>query len=185
MQLIFLPKGVMIASFFAGWLVFQVGAALIASRIPGRFLRDGAFWRPFGFETERFYRIVFGIRRWKGALPDGAALFKSGFRKKQLRGAESEYIEAFREETRRAELVHWLAIAPFWVFGLWAPPVVIPLMLAYALAVNLPCILAQRYNRPRLQRLLKRLDDTARQELLNHRETALAASAAGAEEEPK
>ena len=30
-------------------------------------------------------------------------------------------------------------------------------MLIYALAVNLPCIIIQRYNRPRLQRLLDRM----------------------------
>lgn len=30
-------------------------------------------------------------------------------------------------------------------------------MLIYALLVNLPCIIAQRYNRPRVQRLLNRM----------------------------
>jgi len=34
---------------------------------------------------------------------------------------------------------------------------VIWIMLAYAIAANLPCILAQRYNRPRVYELLRRL----------------------------
>lgn len=53
--------------------------------------------------------------------------------------------------------MHWLGILPFWVFGLFAPPGVIWIMLAYALIVNLPCIIAQRYNRPRVYALLKKL----------------------------
>ncbi|MBK8650664.1 MAG: hypothetical protein IPN23_02960 [Elusimicrobia bacterium] len=51
------------------------------------------------------------------------------------------------------ELAHWLAMtaAPFF---LWNRPWVGGLMAAYALAGNLPCVIAQRYNRARLARLL-------------------------------
>jgi len=35
-------------------------------------------------------------------------------------------------------------------------------MLAYAIAVNMPCILAQRYNRPRFLRLLRLYDGKAK-----------------------
>jgi hypothetical protein len=107
MQIIFLPGEWMVVLFVVGWLVFQLGAALLGNRLPERLLR--AKW----FSERRFIL-----------------------------------------ESKRAELVHWLAILPFWVFGLWGPPIVIPIMFVYALAVNLPCIIAQRYNRPRLLRLL-------------------------------
>ena len=39
-------------------------------------------------------------------------------------------------------------------FFLWNPCWADLVMVAYALAANLPCILAQRYNRSRFQRLL-------------------------------
>ena len=47
-----------------------------------------------------------------------------------------------------------LGCAP--VFFLWNPWWADLVMVAYALAANLPCILAQRYNRLRFQRLLAR-----------------------------
>jgi len=62
-------------------------------------------------------------------------------------------LEEFIIQTGRGEIAHWLQILPFWVFGFWCPPYMLWFMLFYALLVNLPCILAQRYNRPRLIRV--------------------------------
>jgi glycosyl-4,4'-diaponeurosporenoate acyltransferase len=53
-------------------------------------------------------------------------------------------------------MIHWLAILPFRVFGFFTPPIVILYMLIYALAINMPCIIAQRYNRPRIVRIVAR-----------------------------
>jgi glycosyl-4,4'-diaponeurosporenoate acyltransferase len=47
-----------------------------------------------------------------------------------------------------------MACAP--VFFLWNPWWSDLIIVAYALTANLPCILAQRYNRARFQRLLTR-----------------------------
>jgi glycosyl-4,4'-diaponeurosporenoate acyltransferase len=65
----------------------------------------------------------------------------------------------FLHESCRAELTHWLAIPPFIVFGLFTPPAALPIMFVYALAVNMPCILAQRYNRPRIQKHLIKMSE--------------------------
>jgi glycosyl-4,4'-diaponeurosporenoate acyltransferase len=58
-------------------------------------------------------------------------------------------------ETCRAELTHWLTLlfAPFFFF--WNPLWVGFFMIFYALAENLPLIMAQRYNRARLRRIIK------------------------------
>lgn len=154
MQIIALPRFWMIASFIAGWFIIQMGAALLANRIPSRLLQDSGLFRVFKFESDSLYRRVFRVHKWKHLLPDGAAASKNGFRKKHMVGSDPEYIRKFILESKRAELIHWIAIFPFWVFGLWSPPIVIPIMLLYALAANMPCIIAQRYNRPRLRRLL-------------------------------
>ncbi len=110
------------------------------------------------FEKEgRIYDRVFRVSRWKRLLPDGGMVCrKHGFKKKHLVNFTEKTLNRFLVESARGELTHWLAILPFWIFGFIAPPQVIWYMLIYALLVNLPCIIAQRYNRPRVQRLLNR-----------------------------
>jgi len=83
-------------------------------------------------------------------------LGQQGFPKKRLRERSPEFLAAFARETCRAELAHWLVILGGPLFFLWNRPGVGALMVAYALAENLPLIIAQRYNRARLLRVLGR-----------------------------
>jgi glycosyl-4,4'-diaponeurosporenoate acyltransferase len=155
MQVLFLPEPWTLISYFLVWLVIQLGVSLLGLLIPGRWLRhDRGMFRQARWESSAFYKRRLKVHLWKKFLPDGAATTKSGFRKKSLDGSSPEYLEKFLVESCRAELVHWVAILPFWVFGFWAPAVVIAPMFAYALIVNLPCIITQRYNRPRFAALL-------------------------------
>ncbi len=158
MQVIFLPEWLMIALFFALWPFFHVSAALLCLRIPDRFFsKEAGLFKSHPWERNGgVYEDVFRIRRWKHLLPDGAALFRSGYRKKRLADFTRTNLEKFLVESRRAELGHWLSMVPFWIFGLMAPFAVVPCMLAYALAANLPCIMAQRFNRPRIESLILR-----------------------------
>ena len=135
----------------AAWLVIHLGVSYLSSRLPlGLFREDGRLYRTRRWEKGgRFYQDVFRIRAWKGLLPDGAALFKSGFRKKRLGSRTTQYLGTFVKETCRAELCHWLVFALVPLFFLWNPWYVAVLMIPYALATNAPCILAQRFNRPR------------------------------------
>ncbi len=158
MQLIFLPRLWMLFSCFVGWLFFHILSVIVANRLPARFLCKPGIFREFHFESGLFYRRVFKVDKWKELLPDGSAASGNGFQKKRLAGKDSEYIRKFILESKRAEAAHWLAIFPFWIFGLWTPPIVVPFMLLYSLAANIPCIIAQRYNRPRLRRVLMHLE---------------------------
>lgn len=152
MQIFFLPPWLMIVSYIIIWPLIQVSISLLWNKINDKhFDPDGVWLRTKKWEDGGvFYARVFKIHKWKHLLPDGAKAHKKGFRKKYLKSYEPEYIKAFIVETGRAETAHWLQIAPFWVFGLWSPTFVIWIMLGYALLVNLPCIISQRYNRPRL-----------------------------------
>lgn len=58
-------------------------------------------------------------------------------------------------ESRRAEPTHWLQVIWVPVFFLFNPFWIGVIMIGYAPIVNLPCILVQRYNRPRLKRILE------------------------------
>ena len=160
MQIFTFSKALTIALYFVVWAVVPLFCAFLCLRLPARFFRPDAFlWRAHRWEKEgRVYDDIFHVRAWKRLLPDGGAAFhKRGYRKKNLTDYSEANLERFLVESARGELTHWLAILPFWVFGLFSPPVVVWLMLAYALAVNVPCIIAQRYNRPRVLAVLARV----------------------------
>lgn len=129
----------------------QVSAAMICRKIPYSRLNAETFlFRSKKWERNgKIYKKLL-VHKWKGLLPDGAKHFKGDFTKKHLLATNSEYLEKFVKESCRAELVHWLGMIPFVIFFLLVPPLVAALLIVYAIFVNLPCIIAQRYNRPRL-----------------------------------
>lgn len=137
-----------------GWPVIHIVIGKIAIHIPRSvFSTDGIVCAPRSWERNGdFYRRWFAIRRWKRLLPDGAP-WLGGIAKKLISCRHAGAIDAFIVETRRAELAHWCMLASFSVFLLWNPLWAGCVMFVYAVAANLPCIVAQRYNRFRLIRL--------------------------------
>lgn len=160
MQVFTFPVWVSLLLCIALWGIFQTFFALFCQKLPAAwFGYSNWFFRAKAFEKEgKIYKSIFKIHRWKGLLPDGAAVTKSGYRKKHLTDLSSENLTLFLEQSCRAELGHLLAIPPFWVFGLFLPPISLPFMLLYALFINMPCVLAQRYNRPRIAKVLYRAE---------------------------
>ena len=68
---------------------------------------------------------------------------------------DKEYFQEFVMETCRAELTHWIVFlfaSIFFIWNLWWIGII---MVAYAITVNMPCIITQRYNRIRLRRVLE------------------------------
>jgi glycosyl-4,4'-diaponeurosporenoate acyltransferase len=101
------------------------------------------------------YKTVFKIKSWKQLLPDGAIIFKRGFQKSRLTNSTLLYLSIFMQETCRAELTHWLVLLFAPLFFLWNYLFVGIIMILYALIVNIPCILTQRFNRIRLNKFVK------------------------------
>ena len=139
------------------WAVWSTLCGYVAHRAPERWLsRDPRLLRLRGAERNgRLYDRVLHIKRWKDLLPEAGALFRGGFSKRRVERHDREYLERFLLETRRAELAHWpiLALGP--MFFAWMPWWLASAMLGYAIVANLPCILVQRYNRARLERMLR------------------------------
>lgn len=165
MQVIFLPVALTVALCFIVWPVLQLSAALFCLYMPDRLFSPNSFlFRTRRFEKEgSVYDSIFKVKRWKHMLPDGGAILKKrGFRKKKLESFSEVYLNRFLVESARGELTHWLAILPFWIFGFFTPWPVMWYMMIYALIVNMPCIIAQRYNRPLIQKLLKKVSTRAR-----------------------
>lgn len=120
---------------------------------------DRFHYRKFPFRTFRWerwgktYQKAVNIRKWKDRIPEAGGVFK-GFGKRRAGLREKAYLETFARETCRAEAVHYAIIASLPVFAIWNPPAALFIMLPIVLAGNVPCILIQRYNRPRLIRLI-------------------------------
>lgn len=136
------------------WFVWSAGVGYVAHKLPGRyFASDRVILRLRSFEDGgRWYERHLRIKRWKDRLPEAGAVFAGGFSKRTVRRSG---LAQFLIETRRAESVHWVAMALWPVFGVWNPPWAVAFMLVYAVAANVPCLLVQRYNRARLVRVLR------------------------------
>jgi glycosyl-4,4'-diaponeurosporenoate acyltransferase len=139
-----------------GWPLIHLAVASVALRLPAHlFANDSWITVPRKWEREgRLYRDWLRIRRWKSLLPDGAP-WLGGFAKKRINFRDASYLGQFLLETRRAEVAHWCMILFLPMFYLWNPPWACLVMTAYALVANLPCILAQRYNRIALYRVIQ------------------------------
>jgi glycosyl-4,4'-diaponeurosporenoate acyltransferase len=157
-MLIDLPSAPTILLDIAVWLIIHVGVSYLMTHIPlNSFDARSWLYKQRKWEKDgKIYVRIFRLRKWKKRLPDGAALFRKGFKKKELKGVGNEYLDNFIKETCRAELTHWImvVISPlFFMWNLWYVGIV---MIVYAILVNLPCIMTQRYNRIRLKRVFSR-----------------------------
>ncbi len=159
MQIFFISNEWILILSIILWFIFQVSAAIVSRKIPNNWYASNSFlFKERNWENRgEFYSDVFKVKKWKKFLPDGAAVTKDGYRKRNLTNYSQENLEIFLIESRRAEFTHYLAILPFWVFGLFAPIKIIGYMFIYALFINMPCIIVQRFNRPRILRIKEKL----------------------------
>ncbi len=139
---------------FVGILAHAVGERLPRERFDpaGRFFA-GFAWEKNGLVYERL-----GIRRWKDRLPDMSRI-DGRMRPKRLRTVrDREEVLRLLRETCVAESVHWglILLSPVLLL-LWPGRGGVRLLLADIFLGNLPFILIQRYNRPRLAALYRRL----------------------------
>ncbi len=158
MPLIQLPSIGIVILDIAAWYFFHLFISWIARLLPDDFFERHAEW----FQTKRWeqdgflWQRLFRVRSWKNKLPDGTQIIKKGFDKRHLLSVDHQGLSKFIIETQRAELTHWLLIPPALLFFIWNPLWAGWMMIVYALLVNVPFILIQRFNRPRLERLRKK-----------------------------
>ena len=156
-MLVHLPTAITILIDIAAWFVIHITVSYVMVHQPSISFNSASWlYRKRDWENNgRFYEKFFRLKLWKKKLPDGAALFKNGFEKKRLKETNKDYLDAFIRETCRAELTHWIAFffGPlFFIWNLWWVGIV---MILYAAIANIPCVITQRYNRIRLQRIHK------------------------------
>ncbi len=147
------PDWLIIALNVVIWFAWTVGVGYVGHRIPvERFATDSWLTQLRGFERDgRWYEQRLRIKAWKDRLPEAGAFFGGGFSKRTVRRSD---LARYLVETRRAESVHWNAMALAPLFAIWNPPWAMVVIAVYAVGANVPCLLVQRYNRARLTRIL-------------------------------
>lgn len=151
-----LPDQAILGLCVVGWAAWSIMMGYLGHRLPLKFFeKETWLTRPLRWgEDPRGYERVLRIKAWKHRLPEAGNFFPGGFSKDSIGGGDRAVMTRFLAETRRAEYVH-LAIWPFWLVTLlWAPGWGVLLNLVVGTALNLPCLLVQRYNRMRLQRAI-------------------------------
>ncbi|MFC1585472.1 glycosyl-4,4'-diaponeurosporenoate acyltransferase [Fibrobacterota bacterium] len=157
MQIWHLSNNWTILTDILAWFIIHMSFAYLVTQLsPSLFNPRSRLFRLKPWEQNgAVYQKYFRVRDWKKKLPDGAALFRKGFRKKKIRNRDPAYLERFLRETCRGELAHWLVFGISPIFFLWNPSWAGWVCVLYGAIANLPCIMVQRYNRPFIQRLLK------------------------------
>ena len=137
--------------------VLGISGGIIGEWLPRRWFHwEKSPWKAYDWEKNGKVYEKLGIRKWKEKVPDKS---RWGGREyaKTIRGQnDMENTIRLLQETCVAELIHWvLMLATPLVFVFAHGPMAILVVALYGLS-HIPCIIIQRYNRPRLCTLLKR-----------------------------
>ena len=135
-----------------GILSHFVGQALPRAHFdPQKFPYRSADWENGGKVYEKL-----GIKHWKDRLPDMSKIMPDMVKKK-MSAVKSQGMDVLIAETCVAECVHWwLMLLSLGIFFFWRGAWAVVFWLVYNLLGNLPFIIIQRYNRPRLVLLEQR-----------------------------
>lgn len=141
--------------------IAAIGAlGFVAGRfLPKRWFRyDAPPFKALPFENDgHFYRKL-GIHRWHKLLPDMSRILPGLMPPKRVTAhISAAQAEVMVQETCIAEVIHvCLSILGLAIPFLWPGPGGIVACLVYILIGNVPFILIQRFNRPKLVHLLER-----------------------------
>jgi glycosyl-4,4'-diaponeurosporenoate acyltransferase len=175
MQIIFLSDIGTVIMDICAWVFFHLSIGFWCSRIPVSFFNTKKpFYITKKWENEgEIYQKLFRVKSWKKYIPSGGSLYTNTFKIKNLPCYSKEYLERWLKESCRAELCHWIMILPGFLFFLWNNVKVAWLMVAYAVLNNMVPIIMQRYNRPRISKLLKQIQSKSADAIASKRITSL------------
>jgi len=135
---------------FTGILSFLLGRILPKSL----FHADHVPFRSLAFEKGGTIYKKLGVHRWQNRLPDMSRVCPSLMPAKNTSTLKKEGLERMLQETCVAEFIHvLLMLTGLYCLRLWPGTGGSVLAAVNALLFNLPFVIIQRYNRPRLLRL--------------------------------
>ena len=138
---------------FIGLRFFIIGRIL-----PKKWFDYNAFpYKAFDCEKDGKIYEKIAISKWQAKVPDMSRIFPKLMPKKRMVATDPDTLLLMVRETCIAELIHVL-LSICGLFGIYIMPGVWGVLFyaAYFLLGNLPFILIQRYNRPRLVRIYEK-----------------------------
>ena len=129
---------------------------LLGRELPKSWLHPDQFpFRTYAWEEILWKALK--IRSWQAKVPDMSKVFPKLMPTKALTQKTAQNLPLMIQETCVAELTHGLlCLAGLYLLKIWPGVSGILLTVIYIVFGNLPFLLIQRYNRPRLQRLLEK-----------------------------
>ena len=136
-----------------------IGSFLLGRLLPkGLFSADRIPFRCFSFENGgKIYNRLFKVKKWQNKVPDMSRIFPFLMQEKKVKRSLQQDLPAMITETCIAEWIHGLlCILAIPCIFLWPGPGGICFTVLYILG-NLPFMIIQRYNRPRLTAIRRRI----------------------------
>ncbi|MEA4910217.1 MAG: glycosyl-4,4'-diaponeurosporenoate acyltransferase [Chloroflexi bacterium] len=159
MRIFYFPTFNTILVDVVAWVIIHLSIGYWCSRLPLSWF-DPQKWLYQVFPWEKggeIYQRLFRVRSWKKFIPSGGSLYKDTFSLQRLSSYHIEHLEHWLSESCRAEFCHWVMMAPGLLFFLWNNVELAWGMVVYAVANNIVPIIMQRFNRPRVRRILEHL----------------------------
>ena len=154
-----LPKPLFVFLRFASIVgLLGIPAFFWGEKVPRRWFDPGKFpFRSFKWEQEgRIYEKI-GIQYWKNHTPDMSKHFQKTFAKQGNLLRSPEHLRKLVAETCSAEFVHTVLILLSPAFVLLMDEYGVLAMVLYILG-NLVSLIIQRYNRPRIMKIIQRIE---------------------------
>lgn len=137
--------------------VLSFSSFLLGRALPKHwFWHDSLFFRVAPFERDGVLYHKIAIRKWKNKLPDMSVLFYRWMPSKELsKQMTAEQVTIMIQETCVAEFIHvLLGVLGFFCVTIWKSWC--GWLVAFLFLIgNIPFCLVQRYNRPKLVKLLR------------------------------
>ncbi len=154
-----LPKFIYLFLRFASIVITMgVAAFFIGESLPREKFNPEKF--PFAcwkWEKEGKIYDYLGLRYWKTHVPDMSKYIPRTFSKQGNFSRDPKHLRKLVLETCSAEAVHWALIAMSFVFPIFMDEAGILSMILYIIG-NLASVVIQRYNRPRIMKIVHILE---------------------------
>lgn len=149
------------------WVMFHLSIGFWTSKIPVDVFNPQHSWYMTRIWEKggEIYQDLFRVKDWKKYIPSGAAVYKNAYEIKHIKAFTVNNVTRWLKESCRSEFCHWVMILPGFLFFLWNSTIGGWIMVVYAFLNNLVPIIMQRYNRPRVRKLLNRLKNEAAREM--------------------
>ena len=154
-----LPKPLYLFLRFAAIVgTLGVPAFFLGEKLPRSMFDPNRFpFKSYAWEKEGKIYEKIGIQWWKTHTPDMSKYIRRAFPKQGNMLRDPNHLRKLVQETCSAEFVHWVLILLSPVFAVLMDELGVLSMILYIIG-NLVSIIIQRYNRPRVQKIIQRIE---------------------------